>query len=78
MNVHFHGVDSWNRPVFKAEGRELYFGCVNKLFDAGNIQTLPDRVTASDLLFFGTKFGCEPWGDEPVEPLNIVWEPEAV
>ena len=70
--VKFEGIDSWNRPVFKSVKYRNRFGSVNELFghDASEKEVL-DKVSDSDLCFFGTSFGCEPMGT-PADNIKIV------
>jgi hypothetical protein len=59
----FVGVDSWNRPVWKAPNEKAYYGSVNQLFDYNdNEETILKRVDTYDLCYFGESFGCEPMG----------------
>ena len=30
FNIKFVGIDDWNRPVFKVEDKDVYFGDVNR------------------------------------------------
>jgi hypothetical protein len=62
--VQFHGVDVWNRPVFKSLDRKnQFFGSVDILvnLDATEAEVLA-KVDAQDLTWFGTRFDCEPMG----------------
>lgn len=67
----FIGVDDWGRAVFKGEG-ERYYGVLSELFDedATVIDVLRSGITEGDLYYFGTYFGCEPYGD--TMPSNLV------
>lgn len=66
--ITFAGIDSWNRPVFKIEGKgKPYFvGHTEILFS--NYQTSEKYVKnalkqqAESICFFGSSFGCEPEG----------------
>ena len=59
----FVGVDSWNRPVWKAPDIKAYYGSVNELFDYGDTEeTILKKVDTFDLCYFGDHFGCEPTG----------------
>lgn len=66
--VEFEGIDSWNRPVFKAvnkTGTRWYrYGAVDVLFDKGATENeVLAKVTTADLTYFGFTFGCEPMGE---------------
>lgn len=63
IQVKFHAVDCFNRPVFKNIKSKQFYGDVNNLFDRdATAQEVLNSVKASDLLYFGAKFGCEPCG----------------
>ena len=73
MKVKFKGIDDWNRPVFKAIDQSLYYGSVDILFDYdATEEEVLQKVTAFNLSYFGHSFNCEPYGDSPKEPLEIV------
>lgn len=75
-NVKFYGVDRFNRPVFKSldNGKSKFYGDVHNLFsyDAKESEVL-EKVTAEDLCYFGSRFGCEPYGTA-VDNLIIIQE----
>jgi len=59
----FVGIDSWNRPVWKAPDIKAYYGSVNELFNYGDTEeTVLKKVDTYDLCYFGDSFGCEPMG----------------
>ena len=61
----FVGVDSWNRPVWKAPDQKAYYGSVNELFDYDDTEeTILKKVSTYDLCYFGEHFGCEPIGTD--------------
>ena len=33
LKIKFVGIDDWNRPIFKGEGKKYYLSDVNNLFD---------------------------------------------
>ena len=73
IEIKFEGIDSWNRPVFKNIKSKSRYGCVFVLFDfyAPEKEVL-SKIDEKSLLFFGNKFGCEPLGEKPIEPLKII------
>lgn len=71
--VQFRGIDGFNRPVFKSLDKpRTFYGDVYNLFgyEATEAEVLA-KVTADDLCYFGSRFGCEPYGT-PVNNLEIV------
>jgi len=68
--VMFEGIDSWNRPVFRAlrDGKgdtrtKSRYGATGKLFPYGESEKVVlEQVTEEDLCYFGSKFDCEPEG----------------
>jgi glycosyltransferase involved in cell wall biosynthesis len=59
----FVGIDSWNRPVWKAPDIKAYYGSVNELFDYGDTEeTVLKKIDTFGLCYFGDSFGCEPMG----------------
>ena len=59
----FVGIDSWNRPVWKAPDIKAFYGSVNELFDYGDTEeTVLKKVDTYSLCYFGDSFGCEPMG----------------
>jgi hypothetical protein len=71
IKVKFRGIDSHNRPIFKAINCNDYFGSVYYLF--GKYED-PDKIVEffqyhlDKLVYFGSHFDCEPMG----LPLNNV------
>jgi GH43 family beta-xylosidase len=75
-NIKFAGIDSWNRPVFKATNSNNYYGSVTTLFDSyDKKQDIIDYFKRNiyELEWFGTEFDCEPNGglNSDIE-LNII------
>ena len=61
--VSFFGIDSCNRPVFKATSRDVFYGDVNNLFThSAKEEDVLLKVSSSTLEYFGRKFDCEPNG----------------
>ena len=61
----FVGVDSWNRPVWKAPDTKAFYGSVTKLFSYNETEeTILKTVETYDLCYFGDSFGCEPLGSD--------------
>jgi len=70
--VRYVNIDDWNRPVFRSING-AYYGCLDKLFpyETGEEEVL-ELVNASDLVWFGNSFNCEPAGDPPPVPIEIL------
>jgi len=68
--VHFAGIDRFNRPVFT--DRYLnYYGSTGILFGCNATEEyVLAQVKEKDLCYFGRHFGCEPEGD-PVTNITI-------
>ena len=66
LEVKFEGIDDWNRPVFKSNNpkyKSLRFGSVVTLFPYDSKEEdVISKVKASELEYFGDRFGCEPHG----------------
>jgi hypothetical protein len=61
----FVGIDSWNRPVWKAPDKREYYGSVNELFDDGATEEeVLKKVDTYGLCYLGDHFGCEPMGSD--------------
>ncbi|RLD59817.1 MAG: hypothetical protein DRI97_00010 [Bacteroidetes bacterium] len=61
----FVGIDSWNRPVWKAPDQRAYFGSVNELFDYESTEEeVLKKVDTYGLCYMGDHFGCEPMGTD--------------
>lgn len=73
LELKFEGIDSWNRPVFKDRHNNRY-GSVDVLmeYDA-EAHEVEDNVTADDLLYFGSTFGCEPMGLPIREKIRLIF-----
>lgn len=62
--IKFHGIDYWNRPVYKNVDAELYFGSLNILFPDkaiapnGTTEEINAffKVNIEQLEYFGTTF----------------------
>ena len=73
IKVKFRGIDSHNRPIFKAINCNDYFGSVNFLF--GKYEK-PEKIVEffqyhlSNLVYFGSHFDCEPLG-LPLENVRL-------
>ena len=77
LQVKYVGIDNWNRPIFKPISKNSisYYGSTDILFPYGESESeVKKKVTAEDLVFFGTKFNCEPRGFKPNNKLEIVLE----
>jgi len=66
--IKFVGIDSWNRPVFKQIGKNVFFGDVNKLWvfkelgeNNKNLYKYYEN-NPKTLELFGSEFDCEPHG----------------
>ena len=62
IQIKFEGIDFWERPIYKQIDSNNRFGSIDKL--CNTIEEIK-AITESDLVFFGTSFDCEPWGDPP-------------
>jgi hypothetical protein len=59
----YKGIDSFNRPIWKAPDIKAYFGSVTELFSYGATEEeVLKKVTTFDLCYFGDHFDCEPMG----------------
>lgn len=67
--LEFAGIDSWNRPVFKREGKNAFYGDTDNLFAGENsrkerilefYKNNPEKLQS--ITYFGDEFDCEPWG----------------
>jgi hypothetical protein len=67
IELEFVGIDSWNRAVFKTcTEKKHYVGCIDKLFQRNATkQEVVLTLCLKDLVYFGTKFDCEPEGTPP-------------
>jgi len=72
--VTFRGIDGFNRPIFQSlKFDRNFFGSLDKLFDSYQTEEgVLEEVTADNLTFFGSFFGCEPMGDRSATLLEIV------
>lgn len=72
ITVKFHAIDSWNRPVFKEVGAKAYYGSTDELFSyQANRDYVLENINLKDLVYFGSKFDCEPLGTLPTEELEL-------
>jgi len=62
--LRFHGIDYFNRPVFKEINKNSFYGSVDKIYPWNNdgVSLISD-VKSEDLVYFGNSFGCEPMGN---------------
>jgi len=62
--LRFHGIDYFNRPVFKEIDKNSFYGSVDKIYpwNDDGISLISD-VKSEDLTYFGNIFGCEPMGN---------------
>ena len=61
----FKGLDSFNRPVYKVEGKAIYIGSTSILFSSNATKESINSVIKNnleELVLFGSKFDCEPEG----------------
>lgn len=82
INLRFHGIDSWNRPVFKSE-LGYFYGSTDKLFSfSGTYKDteadIRNEITSDDIEYFGRSFGCEPMGGRPRLPIVFIWSDDEV
>jgi len=71
-HLDFAGIDSWNCPIFCDKAKRNYYGSTDKLFDYGTgKREVLKSVGVEDLLYFGCKFDCEPYGSMPKFELVI-------
>ena len=68
IRIKFVGIDSWNRPVFKAINRENFFvGDTGRLFEYHAtekevLRRYGDDDLSKRLVYLGSHFDCEPEG----------------
>lgn len=64
VNIKFKGIDSWNRPIFKAINKNWYFGSTETLFGYDEEEQAKKffKENINQLTYFGTHFDCEPLG----------------
>lgn len=68
VEIEFHGIDSWNRPVFKEVGAKRFYGSTCILFDFDDSdKKVEDTFEGQEeaLYYFGKHFDCEPMGIHP-------------
>lgn len=77
FQIKFKGIDSWNRPVFKAIDKKIYFGSVTTLFEYDDD---PDKIikyfkdNINELEYFGSCFDCEPHGGTTFKYEGILYK----
>lgn len=66
IQIEFYGIDSWNRPIFKAINQNKFFGDTFNLFgyeeEDKAIQFYSKENNVKWLTYFGNHFDCEPLG----------------
>lgn len=66
IKIKFYGIDSWNRPIFKAVAEKKFFGDTENLFGYGEENKVIEFYSKGDnikcLSYFGNSFDCEPLG----------------
>ena len=61
--VKFHGIDHFNRPIFKDINSKQFFGDTDNLFDGDATEAeVLSKISSKNLTYFGDFFGCEPMG----------------
>ena len=72
--IKFYGIDGFNRPVFKSlDEPRAFYGSTRTLFnDDATEKDVLEELTAEDLEYLGSRFGCEPCGTPPLIKLEIV------
>jgi len=62
--VRYYAIDGWNRPVFRSvDFPKNFFGSTDILFPVGAEESeVLAKVGASDLVYFGSRYNCEPMG----------------
>jgi len=62
--ITFIGIDTRNRAIFQSlDFKKNFFGCISKSFDYNATErTVLNKINESDLVYFGSKFNCEPMG----------------
>lgn len=74
MKTHlkFEGIDNFNRPIFKDENNKRY-GSTEKLFSfSASEKEILKLIEATDLVYFGRRFNCEPTGGKPLNEQFII------
>ena len=80
INIKFHGIDYWSRPVFKSEGGQ-FLGSTSTLFPNSKIapnntaKEISDyfKIHIDEIEYFGKTFDCEPMGGlNPLIDLIII------
>jgi hypothetical protein len=63
--IRFRGIDSWNRPIYKAIVDGKYYGSVTTLFGDNTTEIEANayfNTHIEELEYFGETYGCEPHG----------------
>lgn len=71
----FKGIDSFNRPVYEVEEQKSFVGSTSKLFSLDATKEEVDtyfKEHPEELVYFGSYFGCEPYGFELRHDRNFV------
>ncbi len=63
--VKFRGIDGDGRAIFKSEQYRNFYGSTDHLFDdEATEEDVLKAISVKNLVFFGSRFGCEPMGTE--------------
>ena len=66
LRLRFVGLDGWDRPIFKDDALpDMFFGDTGHLFTqkVAVLNFYGERKNLDGFLtYFGSSFGCEPWG----------------
>ena len=66
IQIEFYGIDSWNRPIYKAVNEKKFFGDTFNLFGYNEEDEAQEFYLKYDnvkfLTYFGSSFDCEPLG----------------
>jgi hypothetical protein len=61
IEVEFEGIDDWHRPVFRDLNNNRYGSC-DYLYSYNELDKMWKELTGDHLVYFGSKFNCEPMG----------------
>jgi len=60
----FHGLDRFNKLIFKEIGKNNFYGSVTKSYPWNEDGvSLISSIKPEELVYFGNTFGCEPMGN---------------